>query len=326
MALAKYLEDIEERWLDDTEPRFEKQLSAILEFTPRSVEIAGEVYLKRNGRRMEDVEIYNIGETLSLEIQCPERAAKPIVKLLTVEGYEDQRQTIGGRIIIKFDKTGTQQLQVASGAYIKSYTLNVVEPLAPDTLPDFAKLIQNLAENPPKWNSKSFGEFRVEVESILRESEVPQMFANGIIEYHLSLFHEEREIPQYNDRLEAAYGALRWFAPYSDLARLVCTFFLYRANEFVAARRTCRGRFVRMDLALDFFCGIAQPNCDRRSAPHSHSLRSPSLFTDSIVIAIVCNAYKDHRPSVSRGCHLVEGSIFKTLSNPTRRFLNWGSM
>jgi hypothetical protein len=278
MALAKYLEDIEDRRQTDISPRYEKWLSAMFNTHPTPDEVSGDVHLERNGRRMEDVEICEVGEKLILKIQCPEGAGDPVVELQTAAGYAVQKQTTGGQVTISFDDSGARRLQVASGGYIKAYELNVVEPFSPDTLPDFAKLVHELAENPPQWNDESFRMFRVEVEGILQKAQVPQMFTDGIIEYHLSLFQEEREIPQYNDRLEAAYGALRWFAPYSDLAGLVCAFFMYRANEFAASRKICSSQFARLRGALDFFCAERPPTRNGRGGKQEPAQRLPMLI------------------------------------------------
>jgi hypothetical protein len=84
---------------------------------------------------------------------------------------------------------------------------------------------------------------------------VPQIFIDGIVEYHLGLFHEQQRRPAFRERFQTAYGNLRWFIPYSDIARLICAHYLYCANEFAAALTLCERGAGRLRRTLDFFLG-----------------------------------------------------------------------
>jgi len=68
MALAKYHEEIRERWITNTSDQYEAALAELFHFLPRRALPAGEVHLLRNGRRMEDVEICDIGDKLEVSI------------------------------------------------------------------------------------------------------------------------------------------------------------------------------------------------------------------------------------------------------------------
>jgi hypothetical protein len=214
---------------------------------------AGEVYLVRGGRRMEDVEVCEVGETLDLAVESKPGSAPPEIELLEESGNRRLKQRANGCISVPFKEAGCRRIQVSSGGYIKLYTIHAVEPFRVEELPDFAKLIQSLSDNPPEWTEATFGEFRARLEQILAKKGVPAIFADGVIEYHLALFHEERRLPSFRERFESAYGNLRWFIPYSDVARLICAYYLYCANEFEAAGVLCKGRRGRLRHAVKFF-------------------------------------------------------------------------
>jgi hypothetical protein len=253
MALAKYFEDIEDRWLEDTAGRYESRVSELLDLFPPRAAHAGEVYLARSGRRMEDIEVCEVGQTLDLDVVSTPGTAEPLVEVEEDSGRRELRISSSGGIKVPFKKRGTHRLQVSSGGYIKPYSIQVVEPFQVEQMPDFAKLIQSLADNPPQWTEKTFDQFRVQLEAILGKAGVPELFVHGIIEYHLGLFHEELRLPAFRERFHAAYGCLRWFIPYSDIARLICAYYLYCANEFEAAAKLCSGWGSRLGKAIVFY-------------------------------------------------------------------------
>lgn len=253
MALAKYFEDIEDRWLEETAGRYEFRVSELLDLFPPRAAHAGEVYLTRSGRRMEDIEVCEVGQTLDLAVVSTPGTAEPLVEIEEDSGRRELKMSSSGGIKVPFKKTGTRRLQVSSGGYIKPYSIQVVEPFQIEQLPDFAKLIKSLADNPPQWTEKTFEQFRVSLEAILGKAGVPELFVHGLIEYHLGLFQEEQRIPAFRERFQAAYGFLRWFIPYSDIARLICAYYLYCANEFEAAAKLCSGWESRLGKAVVFY-------------------------------------------------------------------------
>jgi hypothetical protein len=253
MALAKHHEEIEERWIANTNERYEAILSDLFGRLPPMVLRAGEIYLVRGGRRMEDVEVCEVGETLDLGVESTSGSAPPEIELRDESGSRPLKQRTNGHISVQFKETGCRLIQVSSGGYIKLYTIHAVEPFRVEELPDFAKLIQSLSDNPPEWTEATFAEFRARLEKILAKKGVPAIFADGLIEYHLALFHEEQRLPSFRERFESAYGNLRWFIPYSDVARIICAYYLYCANEFEAAAVLWKGRRGRLRQAVRFF-------------------------------------------------------------------------
>ncbi len=255
MALAKHLEEIQERFIASTSERYETLVADLFAQFPASSLLAGEIYLTRGGRRMEDIEVCEAGQSLDLAVVWTTDAAKPEIEVDDEGGRRALKLRAGGQLKLSFPKPITRRLQVSSGGHLKSYTIHAVEPFCVEELPDFAKLIQSLADNPPQWTESTFSEFRGRLEKVLNKKKIPAVFTEGIMEYHLGLFYEEQKMPSFRERLQAAYGCLRWFVPYSDVARLICTYFLYCANEFEAADKLCKGRQARLRGAIAFFLG-----------------------------------------------------------------------
>lgn len=253
MALGKHYEEIEERWIANTSERYERQVAELFSGLPPRLALPGETYLTRAGRRMEDIEVCEAGQTLDLAVVTTPGAVSASVELNGAAGRRTIAPKADGRIRLPLKRTGTLTLQVSSGGYVKNYTVYVIEPFQAEQLPDFAKLVQILAENPPEWTDATFDGFRRQLEVILGREGIPPLFIHGITEYHFGLFHEERRLASFRERLQSAYGSLRWFIPYSDIARLICTYYLYCANEFEAAEVLSKRRRGRLRDAITFF-------------------------------------------------------------------------
>lgn len=257
MALAKYLEDITERWLENTQAGYEDRLKELFERFPAPVSSAGEVYLTRQGRRMEDIEVCEVGQTLTLGIIVKEGAAKPKCEIEVEGRWQEVPLRADRTLALHLPSASQRQLRVISAGYLKEYTLHVVQALRVESQPDFAQFIRELSDNPPHWNEPSFAEFRHQLESILVAHNAPRLFIDGVVEYHMALFHEELRLATFRERLQSAYGHLRWFIPYSDIARLICIHYLYCANEFEAALNLCGSSSGRMRQTLALL--LSQP-------------------------------------------------------------------
>ena len=253
MALAKYHEEIAERWLTNNSPRLEAHMSGTIDrFPPRAAQ-AGEVYLVRDGGRMEDIEVCAVGSPFLINVAYQPDIAEPVIECEDDTGRLRRITTREKTAELRFDRVGTRRLQVASSGYVKPYVIHVVEPFHVEQLPDFASLIRGLTDNPPLWTDESFISFRQQLEITLDRPEVPALFIEGLVEYHLGLHFQERCLQSAKDRFQSAYGALRWFIPYSDIARLICTYYLYGTNEFEAAGKLCVAGHSRLADAIDFF-------------------------------------------------------------------------
>ena len=253
MANAKFREDISERLIENTSERYEALVADFFSQFPEKQFLSGEAYLTRSGRRMEDVEICEPGQELDLAIVLPVGAFEPEIELQDEAKQRMLKPQPDGRLKLSFKKSGSHRLQIACGGFFRIYTIHAVEPFVVDEMPAFAKLIQSLAENPPHWTEATFSEFRIRLEEALSKSNSPAMFTEGIIEYHLGLFHEQQGIASFRDRFQFAFGCLRWFAPYSDIANLICIYFLFCANEFEAAEKICKDRKGRLRNAISFY-------------------------------------------------------------------------
>lgn len=300
MALAKYREDIEERWLDDTAGRYEARLAELFSLLPPRFDPAGEVYLMRAGRRMEDNEVCEVAQSLSLRIFRTDGAATPEVTIEEGAKRYAPRPRNDGTFDIQFSTVGQKRLQVSSGGYIKSYTIYAVEPFRVEQQPDVLQLLQSLTDFPPNWTDESFAQFRNRLETILRKLNTPPIFINGVVEYFFGLFHEEQLRPTFRERFQSSYGHLRWFIPYSDIARIICTQFLFCANEFAAANRVCNPSSARLRKTLCFFLDQSlAPNNGAESSENKSRLgvallvALPDLLTLQAVEAISDNRSED---------------------------------
>lgn len=253
MALAKHHEEIGERMIANISEMTEARLGEIIQPTPLRVPLAGEVFLNRSGRKMEDIEVCEAGQTLELTVNSIAGTAQPEIEIEDRDGRRQLKFDAKGKLKLRFKKAHSSQLIVSSAGYMKIYTLHIVEPFDATQLPDFAKLIQALTDNPPQWTDQSFKAFRIKLKQVLDAGAVPELFTQGIIEYHLGLFHEDRRLPSFRERFQSSFGCLRWFILYSDIARLICTYYLYCANEFEAAENLSRGRRGRLKEANSFF-------------------------------------------------------------------------
>lgn len=239
MSLAKYHEEIEARWLENTSNRYERDIAELFQHIKPAVPPPGNVYLLRSGRRMEDTEVCEVGLKLELTLEASPGCATPELHFLDGPNGSSITRKQDCSALVVFSQAGCWRVQVSSGAFHKLYSIHAVEPFRKTALSDLATLINSLSENPPEWSDQAFEEFRKKLEAVLSSEGLPDIFAQGVVEYHLALFHEEKRFPSFRQRLESAYGNLRWFVPYSDMARLVCGYYLYCANEFNAATTIC---------------------------------------------------------------------------------------
>lgn len=284
MALAKHFEEIAERWIANTSARYDAMPAELFDRFPSRATHAGEVYLTRGGRRMEDTEVCEAGQTFDFAVVGTLGTAEPVLEI-EVDGRRRKCPlNEKGLISVSFPKPGVQRWQVSSAGYVKPYTIHVIEPVRLGQLPDFAKLIHSLADNPPKWTPQTFESFRAELQVILAKNQVPALFSSGILEYHLALFHEEQRLPSFRDRLQEAFGHLRWFIPHSDIARLVCTYFLYCANDFNAALLLSQGNHGRLRRASKFFLDQSTSAHDPKPSPDKSGV--PLLMSLPDVLSI----------------------------------------
>jgi hypothetical protein len=202
MSIAKYLEDISDRY-------FESIGSATISCSNPKPEISskpGEVYLSNFGQRMEDIAVFELGQILNLIVVSTPGAADPTVEIQDNIGRNLLKINSPGIVSVPCERSGVFHLMACSGGYIKRYEIHVVEKNQFSQLPDFAQPIHNQSENSWQWSQESFELFQISVESILRNSNLPELFIRGIKEYHLGLFHEDKRVPDFRHRYQTAHG------------------------------------------------------------------------------------------------------------------------
>jgi hypothetical protein len=259
MALGSFYEDIKDRWLEETSALHEARVRELIAQFPVPPPPAGEVFLTRRGRRMEDIEVCEVRQDMELAVVSTPHAAAPMIELEEGVSRRTIRPRASGGFQLTFRTAGLKQLRVSSAGFINAYSVHAVEPFRVEAQADFSQLIRTLTHNPPQWTEGTFALFRRDLEKVLDAHRVPQIFTDGIVEYHLGLLHEEQRRPAFRERFHAAYGNLRWFIPYSDIARLICTHYLYCANEFAAALKFCGVGTSRLQRTLCFFLGQDAP-------------------------------------------------------------------
>jgi len=257
MSIAKYLEDISDRYFESVAPAAISYSNPKPEITSK----AGEVYLSNRGQRMEDIAVFELGQILNLIVVSTPGAADPTVEIQDNIGRNLLKINSPGIVSVPCERSGVFHLMACSGGYIKRYEIHVVEKNQFSQLPDFAQPIHNQSENSWQWSQESFELFQISVESILRNSNLPELFIRGIKEYHLGLFHEDKRVPDFRHRYQTAHGFLRLFIPFSDIARLICAYYHYCANEFEVASQLVQGNGSRMGKAISFFKGHAVTDC-----------------------------------------------------------------
>ena len=77
MSIAKYLEDISDRYFESVAPAAISYSNPKPEITSK----AGEVYLSNRGQRMEDIAVFELGQILNLVVVSTPGAADPTVYL-----------------------------------------------------------------------------------------------------------------------------------------------------------------------------------------------------------------------------------------------------
>ena len=81
----------------------------------------------------------------------------------------------------------------------------------------------------------------------------PNCSSTGLLNISLGFFTRSNDGLPFASASSKPFGDLRWFIPYSDVARLICTQFLYCANEFAAAEKICQGATSRLRSSIAFF-------------------------------------------------------------------------
>lgn len=295
MALAKYLEDIDESRMTNTAGYYESRISGLKKYFVPPKKMPGEVRVLRSGRPMEDVEVCVHKDFLKFQLEYRGGIADPNVEIDSGGVSKRIIPNENREFELTLEKEGLHKLRVSSGGYVKLYSIHLIEPLVVEALPGFLELIRNLTDNPPTWDAKTFGDFHVQLKSVLEKENVPQLFINGIVEYHLGLYLEEQRKEEFRERFQAAYGNLRWFIPYSDISRLICAYYLYCANQFESALDLCGEGDSRLKSILSLLVG--ESSGDDISTPERGVIKAfPLLISKEDLLSFqIVEALEDGR-------------------------------
>ena len=233
MGYSKYTEDIIDRHVEDTRDReeaFYRQWS--LDHVPAPPPPPGEVHLELAGKRLEDEEVFPVGQSLKLRALVTGNAA-PIDILVRRGPHESALQSdASGNYTIPATRPESVEIDAASGAYHRRHIIHFVQVTQIDKIEGLAAEIGRFTSNPPGWTRQQFDDFRVRLADLLLANLVPQSFGDGLVEYFFGVQFESNGDAAFSQRLEMAFTMLKRFAPFSDIAALITEYFRYRTNTF----------------------------------------------------------------------------------------------
>ncbi len=235
MALAKYCEDIDDRYTDDNFERLNALFSG-RDFSKEWRQLArvdsAAVVARFSGGYFEDRMVFLRHKRTRFSVECASISTPVTVFFSRSGGVPEQLSPDeNGGYEIDAPKTDGE-LKLRCGNYSKGYHISFLDRRKPETLPDVKKALTALVHNPARWTNAGFENLRGELEIVLSLPGIPLDFADGVKEFYLGLFHESIGEPNYRKRIERAFNLLCPFCAYSDYAQLICTYYLYRVNCF----------------------------------------------------------------------------------------------
>jgi hypothetical protein len=255
MGWARYYEDIEERYGDDTRDRYEQYLKSLEPdgHLPQQSFRPGEVWAVCNGRRFEDYMAFPVDKRIQFRVETEPGCEPPEVELRDGVAERELAPDATDSYSIFSRMPTTVILVLKCGGHRKEYFVHFLKAGSIDKIPEFAVLITALTKNPPTWSTQTFLHFREKLETVLTDQSVPKQFADGVVEYHLALFYENLRSPSFGKLLERANELLRCFTPYSDYAAMICGFYLFRTNAFDHGAVANIGRLPSLKRVFEFF-------------------------------------------------------------------------
>jgi hypothetical protein len=235
MALAKYCEDIDDRYTDDNFERLNALFSG-RDFSKEWRKLArvdsAAVVARFGGGYFEDRMVFLRPNRTRFSVECASKTQPVVVSFSRFDGATEQLSTDdNGTYEIGAPKVDGE-LKLCCGNYSKTYRISFLDKPKPETLPDVKPALAALVHNPARWTNAGFEKLRGELETVLSLPGIPPDFAAGVKEFYLGLFHESIGEANYRKRIETAFNLLRPFCAYSDYAQLICAYYLYRVNCF----------------------------------------------------------------------------------------------
>ena len=236
MGYAKYQEDISDRYWEDLAAM--ERLDAV--FAPGTYQSApppeptGWIRLRLDRGPLPDRIAVVEGERLALDVETDKPNA-PFKIGFTVGPRAELPEVLVNDRQIRFtlDQDGLYVVRVTCGAYFKDYEIDVSRTLDLDQQPPIQEGYLYLQDRPDEWTRERMDTLRRLMIPANRPAGVPDSFCNGILDYHLALFHAENDNETVaNRRFEDAYKNLRPFIAHSDVAHFICDYILYLMNRF----------------------------------------------------------------------------------------------
>jgi hypothetical protein len=235
MGLAKYCEDIEDRYTDDNFERFNALFSGrdfSKEWQQRARVDSAAVVARFTGGYFEDRMVFLRPGRTRFTIECASKTQPVAVSFSRFDGAaESLSPDENGTYEINAPKADGE-LNLNCGNYTKTYQISFLDKSKPETLPDVKSALAELVHNPARWTTAGFEKLRSELETVFALPGIPPDFASGVKEFYIGLFHESIGEVNYRKRIETAFNLLRPFCAYSDYAQLICAYYLYRVNCF----------------------------------------------------------------------------------------------
>ncbi len=236
MGYAKYQEDISDRYWEDLAAI--ERLDAI--FAPGTYQSApppeptGWIRLRLDQGPLPDRIALVEGEQLTLHVET-DKPDVPFKIDFTAGPCSELPEVLVSDRQIRFTlgQDGFYIVRVSCGTYFKDYEIDVSRTLDFDHQPPIQQGYLYLQDRPDEWTRERLDTLRRLMIPANRPAGVPDSFCNGILDYHLALFHAENENETVaNRRFEDAYKNLRPFIAHSDVAHFICDYILYLMNRF----------------------------------------------------------------------------------------------
>lgn len=235
MALAKYREDIVDRYVDSVSPfsfhAYGPHMPSVEPAPPSSSAIIACM----NGEPFEDRMALPTGTPCRFQIRV---SGDAVVYGARFTGGSNRQALME----LSREANGDYQLFAPEPCYAvlrvhtehfhKDYEIEFLPSGQLDAVPELSEPLAALLDSSDRWDQQLFDTFREHLEQAAVAAHVPIEFCRGLQEYHLGLFHQHQANPRFGKRLETAFTRLRTFRPFSPVADFICDYILYRLNHF----------------------------------------------------------------------------------------------
>ena len=126
MGLAKYKEDIEERWLANNQPPSTTNPLPFFRTTPNAQLDSHDVFLLNGNRRIQDFEVLSAGSTVTLKLNQSASETDVVIRKRGGNRLETIIPDANHSFPISSDSATNFHLSLVSGGYVRDYQLSFV--------------------------------------------------------------------------------------------------------------------------------------------------------------------------------------------------------